>query len=197
VAAEFPDQIHFLVANHDLAQVQNSAIMKDQCNVVARFAQGCRVLFGASAEAVLKAFADFVYSLPVAAITASGIMLMHSLPGPRDMATFDPKFLRRPLTQADYEPGGAVNQLVWGRQQDATALETLARAWFSELFICGHQGQPEGWAAVEPNLLIVDSSHDQGTIAHLNLACTYDLASLVNECLLRISGTGADPRDAA
>ena len=101
-SCQFPGRVHFILANHDVAQVQRLAIMKDGYDLTDRFDRYVDVRLGRDAPAAHQAFARFVYSLPLAAITVSGILFAHSLPSARDIAGFDRTILRRELTDQDY-----------------------------------------------------------------------------------------------
>ena len=177
-ANRFPGQVVFLLSNHDLAQVEKVAVMKDGYNLTQRFINYCTGRYGSEAENVLRALRDYVYSQPLAVITATGLLLAHSLPGGEDLKNFDRTVLSRALTEADYLRQGPVYQLIWGRRQTAEVLGALSKAWWAEVFICGHQLQDTGYGLVEPNLMIVDSSHQQGVILHLDLGQSYTLQDL-------------------
>jgi hypothetical protein len=180
---QFPGRVHFLLANHDMAQVQGQAIMKDGYDLTDRFSRYFKLRFKSDAPAVGSAFADFVYSMPLAAITVTGIFLSHSLPAPRDLPTFDPTILRRPLTPADYARNGPVFQLIWGRHQDQEVLNTLSRAWWADIFICGHQSYDAGSHILGDRLLIIDSSHNHGTFLPIDLARQYTFSDLAASLL--------------
>jgi len=177
-ARQFPGRVHFLLSNHDMAQVQQVAIMKDGYNLTNRFAQHINQHYGSDAPAVHEAFSKFVYSMPLAAITVSGVFFSHSLPGPRELATFDATVVRRELTPADYVRNGAVHQLIWGRRQTQEVLTALSRAWWAELFVCGHQAQDNGYGTLGDRMLILDSSHNHGVFLPVDLSRQYTLPDL-------------------
>jgi hypothetical protein len=177
---EFPGRIHFLLANHDLAQIQNVPIMKDGYDLTDRFTRYLRNRAGADFENAKAAFRELTLSMPLAAITATGIFLSHSLPAARDMITFDSTILRRPLTDADFSRTGSAYQLIWGRSQNQDVLNILSRAWWADLFICGHQGQDDGYAVIGDRMLIIDSCHNHGTFLRIDLSKQYTLDDLVN-----------------
>lgn len=183
---QFPGQVHFLLANHDLAQVQNMAIMKDGYDLTERFSRFMELRFGNNTQAAHDAFRALVYALPLAAVSATGLLLTHSLPSPRDLANFDPSVLRRDLTEADYQRHGAVYQLIWGRNQNQEVLDKLSRAWWADVFICGHQQQDAGSGTIGDRMLIVDSSHNHGSLLHVKLSRAYTLADL-QEALLPLA----------
>ena len=180
-AQEFPGRVHFLLANHDLAQVQGQAIMKDGYDLTQRFDRHFRKCSGDAPEA-LNAFRSFIYSMPLAAITVTGILLAHSLPGARELAGFDTSILRRPLNDADYSRTGSVYSLIWGRGQTPDVFNALARAWWSDLFVCGHQAQDSGFGTIGGRMLVIDSSHNHGVYLKIDLARQYTLEDLINAC---------------
>ncbi|MCL2648017.1 MAG: metallophosphoesterase [Phycisphaerales bacterium] len=175
---QFPGRVHFLLSNHDMAQVQKIAIMKDGYDLTDRFTRYINQYYGSSAPAVHDAFNQFVYSMPLAAITVSGVFFSHSLPGPRDLASFDATIVRRELTLADYARNGPVYQLIWGRYQNQEVLSTLSHAWWAELFVCGHQAQNEGHGILGDRMLIIDSSHNHGVFLPIDLSRQYTLHDL-------------------
>lgn len=178
-AQEFPGQVHFLMANHDLAQVQGVAIMKDGYDLTERFNRYLKTKALLDFSGLQSAFKAFAYSMPLAAITVTGIFLSHSLPGPREIESFDHTLLRRDLTEADFARTGPVYQLIWGRSQTQEVLNTLSKTWWSDLFVCGHQGQDTGYGIVGDRMLIIDSCHNHGTFLYIDLARQYTLQDLV------------------
>lgn len=179
---QYPDRIHFLIANHDLAQVQKVPVTKDGFNLTERFNRHLDLKFGGQAEEVRSALRTFVMSQAIAAISVSGVIMTHSLPGDRDMATFDPTILRRQLKDEDYARGGSVHQLIWGRNQSPEVLSVLSQTWYAEAFICGHQQQDNGWGIFEPNMLIIDSSHVAGSVVLMDLGKEVTMPGL-QECI--------------
>jgi len=177
--AKCPDRVHFLLANHDMAQVQRLAIMKDGYDLTERFTRHVELKYGKTAGNVLTAFREFCYSMPLAAITVTGVFFAHSLPTARDLPKFDATLLRRPLTEADYDRNGPVYQLIWGRFQTQDALNALSKLWWADLFVCGHQPQDAGHGTIGDRMLIIDSSHNHGVYLPLDLSVQYTLADLV------------------
>ena len=180
-ARHFPGRVHFLLANHDMAQVQGVPVMKDGYDLTDRFSRYIDLTYRGDAAKVQAAFRNFVYSMPLAAITVTGLFLSHSLPDPRSVVTFDQTLLRRELTEADYVRNGPIYQLIWGRNQNQEVLNTLGRAWWADLFICGHQAQDEGYGVIGDRMLIIDSSHNHGVFLRIDLARQYTLQDLVTE----------------
>ncbi|HEY4328915.1 MAG TPA: hypothetical protein VGN88_04205 [Phycisphaerae bacterium] len=178
-AEAFPGQVHFLLANHDLAQVHAHPIMKDGYDLTDRFARYFKVRAAGNLAAAVQAFRSYVFTMPLAAITFSGILLTHSLPSPRDMGTFDNTILRRQLIEADFARAGSVYQLIWGRNQTPEVLAALSKAWWCDLFVCGHQAQDAGFGTIADRMLILDSSHNHGAFLQMDLARQYTMKDLV------------------
>ena len=177
-ALKFPGQVHFLLANHDMAQVQRLAIMKDGYDLTDRFSRNLELCFDKQANKVTNALRDYFYSQPLAAITVTGMFLSHSLPTARDLSKFDSAILRRELSEADYARTGSIYKLIWGRFQTQEVLTTLSRIWWAELFVCGHQAQDTGYATIGDRMLIIDSSHNHGVFLPVELSRQYTLADL-------------------
>ncbi len=171
--ASHPEHVHVLLANHELAQVLGSGIVKDGVLVVDAFNEGVDYVFGADAERVNEAIGDFIRSMPLAlrCETPKGdILCSHSLPGPAMMRRFDTTILDRDLVGEDYEPrSGSAQLMVWGRDYDAELLEDLVEAWGVNTFILGHEHVENGAMLVEPNAIVLNSDHERGVCLPIDL----------------------------
>ena len=174
---EFPEQVHLLLGNHDLAQMYDIDILKEGQSSLAVFNQALAVLYREHHQGVLDAMYAYFKSQPLA-VRLDQIIVTHSLPGRREMKTFDPSILQRPLTEKDFRDGGSVESLVWGRRQPATVLEQLQQEWNVVTFINGHQPQETGYSAEAPQI-ILDSCHNHGHYLALNLSATNNWNELV------------------
>ncbi len=175
---EYPDQIHFLLGNHDLAQMTNQDISKAGRIVTFSFLCGLRETYGDGAAEITDAIIDFLGSCALAGRTANRIFLSHSLPRPNEMDRFDPAVLDRKPTRQDLVDGGSGYMLVWGRYQTPAQLEELARRLDADIFICGHQPQEMGYGIPYARLLILASDHSHGVLLPIDLKRSYDMASL-------------------
>src|SRR5437016_11454471 len=63
---DFPGQVHFLMANHDLAQIHGEGIMKAGVSVCEAFSKGLKRDFPTATSAVTVAISEFFLSLPLA-----------------------------------------------------------------------------------------------------------------------------------
>lgn len=175
---EFPDNVFFLQSNHELSQLCAHEIVKGGRSVLHDFEAGVAIRFGASgAGKVLDGVLDYIASLPIAAKTAGGIMLSHSLPSAGFMDFFDPAVLERNPTAADLNPGGSAHALVWGRFQPAEAIERFAAKLGVEIFVVGHTPQEAGFNMIG-RLIILASDHAHGVFLPIDLSRKYAVEEL-------------------
>jgi len=176
---QFPDQVHFLLGNHDLAQTTGREITKAGLATTAAFNDWVSQQFGPDAEELLEALPKLFVTFPLAARTTTGIFMSHSLPGPYAMDQFDATIFSRDYQPADLLRGGSVYELVWGRGHTAEQLEQLSQMLDVQFFIVGHQGQPCGFDCQFDRMIILASDHYEGCFMPLDLSKRYEFEDLV------------------
>ena len=178
---DHPGQVHFLLANHDLAQIHGEGIMKGGVSVCEGFNRGIRRDFKDHATAVQVAVTEFLLSFPLGIRTGNGLFISHSIPGEAEIPTFDYSVFERELTGADYKRRtGPVYQLVWGRKMSPQAAADFADRMGAKLLITGHQPQDAGYAVVGDRMIILASDHNQGVFLPLSLGEEYDIDTAVS-----------------
>lgn len=165
----FPDNVFMLQSNHELAQLTGQEITKGGRSVLLDFERGVAQRYGPAAEQVLAAVKEYIAALPLAARTASGVFLAHSLPDALSLATFDLNVFERVPTPQDLRPGGAAYALVWGRFQPAEMVDYFARRIGVECFVVGHTPQESGYNRVG-RLIIIASDHNHGSFLPIDLS---------------------------
>jgi len=176
---EFPDQVHFLQSNHEMAQLTGKEICKGGRVVTKEYERSLVNLYDRGAGEVLRAVHEYIESFPLAARTANRIFLSHSLPNARDLSTFDAGVIHRDLQPRDYGEGGDAYVMVWGRQHTPDLLDALAKAFDVDWFITGHQPQENGWSVVHERMIILASDHNHGVYLPFDLKkshCVRDLS---------------------
>ena len=177
---DFSSQVHFLLANHDLAQIYGEGIMKAGMSVCEAFNAGLKRDFGTRHLTVSVAISEFLLSLPLAIRTANNLFLCHSLPTDAEIPNFDYTVFDRDLTGPDYQRRtGPVYQLIWGRHMTPAGVEQFADVLGVAVIITGHQPQDTGFAVNGQRHLIIASDHNQGVLIPINLAEEYDMPKLV------------------
>ena len=177
---DFPNQVHFLLANHDLAQIHGEGIMKAGYSVCEAFNAGVKRDFKDRHALVTVAITEFLLTLPLAIRCANGLFFCHSLPTDEQIKSFDFTVFHRELTAPDYKRRvGPVYQLIWGRNVTPAGVEEFAPQVEAKLVITGHQPQDMGYLVNGPRHLIIASDHNQGVFLPLSLSETYDMDALV------------------
>lgn len=177
---DFPNQVHFLLANHDLAQIHGEGIMKAGYGVCEAFNAGVKRDFNDRATLVTVAITEFLLTLPLAIRCANGLFFCHSVPTDDQIKTFDFTVFHRELSAPDYRRRvGPVYQLIWGRNVTPAGVEQFAQQVEASLIVTGHQPQDSGYAINGERHLIIASDHNQGVFLPLSLTETYDMTALV------------------
>jgi hypothetical protein len=177
---DHPEQVHFLFANHDLAQIHGEGIMKAGLSVCEAFTAGVKQAFGERRNAVNVAITELLLSFPLAARTQHGLFFSHSMPTDDQMESFDFTIFDRPLTGEDYlRRKGPVYQLIWGRNISPEGSEKFLEKVDAKLIVTGHQPQESGYLVNGDKHLIIASDHNQGVFLPINLAQEYSMDDLV------------------
>jgi hypothetical protein len=177
---DFPGQVHFLFANHDLAQIHGEGIMKAGQSVCEAFTAGVRRDFAQRATSINVVITEFLLSIPLAARTHTGILFCHSMPTDEQMEKFDYTIFDRPLSGDDYlRRKGPVYQLIWGRNITPAGVERFCEKVDARLIVTGHQPQETGYLVNGDKHLIIASDHNQGVFLAIDLAKQYTMDELV------------------
>ena len=176
---DFPRQVHFMLANHDLAQIHGEGIMKAGLSVCEAFNSGVKRDFKDQATGVTVAITEFLLSFPLA-IRAGNMFFCHSLPTDEQIKTFDFTIFDRDLTGPDYRrKTGPVYQLIWGRNVSPVGVTAFAQKVRADLIITGHQPQESGYLVNGQQHLILASDHNQGVFLPLELGRDYAMPEVV------------------
>jgi hypothetical protein len=179
---DHPNQVHFLLSNHDLAQIHGEGIMKGGMSVCEAFNSGLKRDFGDRSTTVSVAISEFMLSLPLGIRTGNNLFFCHSLPVDSEIANFDYSVFDRALTGADYRRRtGPVYQLIWGRGFSPNAVDQFADTLGVSIIITGHQPQDAGFAINGNRHLIIASDHNQGVLVPVDLSANYDMPKLVRQ----------------
>jgi hypothetical protein len=190
---DFPGQVHFLLANHDLAQIHGEGIMKAGLSVCEAFNAAIKRDFAEHSTLVTVAVTEFLLTLPLAIRCPNGLFFCHSLPNDEQIKTFDfTVFDRDPLLPEDYRRRtGPVYQLIWGRKVTPAGVAEFAEKMEAKIIVTGHQPQEMGYAVNGYKHLIIASDHNQGVFLPVDLSQRYDINTLVQR-LKKFVALGAD-----
>ncbi|MEM8873701.1 MAG: metallophosphoesterase [Planctomycetota bacterium] len=181
---DFPEQVHFILANHDLAQIFGEGIMKAGLSVCEAYTKGIKNHFGETGGALVESvMTEFFLALPLAVSTPGGTFVCHSLPQDEQIDDFDyTVFKRERLKKPDYQRRtGPAYQLIWGRNMSPATTEKFAENVGANVIITGHQPQDSGFMVNGDKHLIIASDHAQGVLLPIDCGEKYEMADLVSK----------------
>jgi hypothetical protein len=180
----YPEQVHPILANHELSQATNRAITKGGCELVSKFVSGVECVFGKSAPDILAAITTFIFAMPLAVQSKSGLMCCHSLPNEDDMDLFDINIINRELVLKDMtNMDGSACMLVWGRRQSHKQINTLAKNWGVKLFCLGHAWVSEGIEMASDKALLLNSDHKNGVVLPIDLSAIQNAGTTMQSAI--------------
>jgi hypothetical protein len=177
---DFPEQVHFLQSNHELAQLTGYPIAKNGRAVIDEFNRSVAIAYGEHrADEVLAALNEFIASFPLSVVTENRIWMSHSLPNAYDMQDFDPGIFERQPTIKDLTDNKSIFSLVWGRRHTPEQIEALAKLLDVDIFITGHQPQEMGFNVLFDRLIILASEHSHGSFLPFDLSRRQTVEELI------------------
>lgn len=181
---EYPDRFHFLLSNHELAELGDFPICKSKRMLNLQFRAGIVELYGqAAADKIRGAYMQFISTCPLAIRTVGGTFISHTLPDRCDVNGFNLNVFERPLTPADWQPGSDVFRLVWGRDYRPANAAAFAKIVNAKLLIHGHEPIADGVSVPNPQQIILDCCSGRAAYAILPIVQTLTQ----NEALARVS----------
>jgi len=151
---QFPERFHFLLGNHELAELNDHLITKSGQVLNLCFRAGLQEMYGDDSQRVRDAAMRFLQTCPVAMRLDSGVFVCHGCPNLVAENGFDADFFSRALTPEDMVIDTDVFRLVWGRDFRQENAEAFAKCVGARVLIHGHEPCPEGFA-VPNNLQII------------------------------------------
>jgi hypothetical protein len=175
---KFPDRVHILLGNHEMAQVTGGEVLKNGQPMVRSLNAGILATYCENGTIVMDFLKDFILSLPLVARTENRLWLSHSLPTMRHLDNFDNSIFDKVLTLQDMKDNLSLHALAWDRRHGLKCLEKLSEMWDADIFVVGHQPQAQGCAHEHPQLIILASDHVHGCILPIDLEKKYEAEQL-------------------
>jgi hypothetical protein len=174
----YPDQVHFVMGNHDTACINSAEVMKNGKEMNRAMSSALDREFRDASGDVKLAIKQFLFSQPLAIRCSNRVWLSHSLPNDQSADTFDAGVFERELQISDCVKPGPAYVLTWGRRHSQSTLDKLAARLGVDLFVLGHQPQQQGWKQAGTNLIILASDHNHGCLVELDLARSWSAEEL-------------------
>jgi hypothetical protein len=160
---QFPDRVHLLLGNHELAQWTGQWIAKGNHDSNELFRQGVKTAYGQSAEEIYAGYLELFAVVPLAVRTPNRVFISHSLPRQAHLDTFDPAVLEQDDPQPkEFLPGGSLHALVWGRDSTAATVTAFLHKVDADLLITGHIPCENGYQVPNDKQLILDCMGSPG-----------------------------------
>jgi hypothetical protein len=175
----YPERVHFLLGNHELAEMSDYPIQKNRVLLNLMFRLGLQQMYGPAAEPVREAMLRFFWSCPLAVRLPHDIFIAHSLPEFTDSREFDPSVLKRPLTPADCLEQADVFRMLWGRDYRRANAKAFAESVGARLLITGHEPCQEGFVAPNDLQIVLDCCGEKAAYALLPVGPALSHAQLM------------------
>lgn len=154
--AKYPDRVHFMLSNHELAELTEYPILKVGKMLNLMFRLGISEMYGSASEKIREAYLSFIASCPLGVRLPGDIFCCHSSPEKCDAKGFDTTVFDRELTGADLKEGSDVFAMVWGRDYRPENAEAFARLVEAKVLIHGHTPCEKGFNAPNDTQIILD-----------------------------------------
>jgi hypothetical protein len=154
---QFPERVHLLPGNHEMAQMTGRPVGKGNESYNELFVEGVKAGYGTAWGEIHKAYLDLMKALPLVVRTPNRVFISHSLIPERNLPAFDPAQLQADkYEEKDYQPGGMVYGLLWGRDTSQETADEFLRKVDADLLISGHIPTDTGYDMPNTKQLIVD-----------------------------------------
>ncbi len=157
----YPDRVHFLLGNHELAELTDYPIQKNRQMLNVLFRMGLEQMYGAESERVREALLGFLRTCPLAVRITGGVFVCHSIPEGLDERPFDQTIFSRPLDPLVFYERGDIFHLVWGRDHCPENARAFAELMGARVLIHGHEPCADGYAVPNPHQVILDCCGDR------------------------------------
>ncbi len=170
---QYPERVHFLLSNHEWAELLDYPIRKNEKLLNLLFRLGLQEMYGAASESVRQAYLEFIRTCPLAMRLPGGVFICHSAPEGVDRRRFDAGIFERDLQFEDFREQGDVYHLLWGRDYRPENARAFARLVGARVLIHGHEPCPEGYHVPNDVQIILDCCGDNACYVLLAVGPEY------------------------
>lgn len=179
LVARHPGRVHFILGNHELAEMSDYPIQKNRQLLNVQFRLGLRHMYGPASEEVRLAYVRFLWTCPLAVRLPSGIFVSHSLPEGTDGQGFEPSVLLRELRREDCVEQADVFRLLWGRDYRRENAQAFMELVGARLLITGHEPCSEGFVVPNDAQVILDCCGPRAAYAILPVAAELSQSQII------------------
>jgi len=154
---QYPDRVHMLLGNHEMAQWANRMVLKDDRDLNTLFLDGVREAYGPKGTEIYEMYLRLFRSLPFALRTPNRVFISHSLPRQKAVQTFELRHLETDsFPPEELTVGGSVYELLWGRDTRAETCAEFLKKVDCDWLVSGHIACDTGYSMPSPRQLILD-----------------------------------------
>jgi hypothetical protein len=175
----YPDRLHFLLGNHELAELTDYPIQKNRQMLNILFRMGLEQMYGPESGRVREALLGFLRTCPLAVRMSGGVFVCHSIPEGLDEDPFDPAIFFRPLDPLEFYERADIFRMVWGRDHRAENARAFADLVQARVLIHGHEPCPNGFAVPNPHQVILDCCGERACYVVLSTEREWTQAEVV------------------
>jgi hypothetical protein len=161
--AKYPDRLHFIMSNHEWAELMEYPILKSKKMLNLMFRLGMQQSYGPAAEKVREAYLAFLRSCPLGVRLPGGVLICHSAPEQSDENSFDATLFDRELDVTDWQEQGDMFRMLWGRDYRPENAHAFARQVKAKVLIHGHEPCPDGYRVPNDTQIILDCCADKAS----------------------------------
>lgn len=165
--SQFPDRVHYLPGNHEMAQWTGRKIMKGDDDLNEQFRLGALAAYGQAAMPdIYRTYLELFQACPLGLLTPNHVFLSHTLVPAKHLAGFRVSQLEQDAyTDKDLQPGGVVYSILWGRDTDAATVATFLQRVGADLLVTGHIPADDGFTVPNDRQVTLDCSTSPGGYA--------------------------------
>jgi len=167
--AQYPDRVHFLLSNHEWAELTDYPILKAKRKLNLVFRLGVTEAYGPAADKVRSSYMPFIASCPLAVRLPGEVFVCHSVPEGVDRGRYDRTIFDRPLEADDLKEHSDLFWLLWGRDYRPENARAFAEMVHARVLINGHDPCPEGFNVPNDTQIVLDCCGDKACCVILPL----------------------------
>jgi hypothetical protein len=158
---QFPRQVHYLLGNHELSQVTNRQISKNNIDLNQSFNLGIAYAYPGAADQIIEAYKKLISVIPAMIFLPNQVCISHSLPDKSRVGAFEVARLEMvPEQDSDLLPGGNLHSLVWGRDTSLENAENFLNKVNCKWLVTGHIPCYQGFDYTNSRQIILDAHFD-------------------------------------
>jgi hypothetical protein len=155
---QYPDRVHMLLGNHEMAQWANRMVLKEDRDLNVLFLDGvCEAYGPTKGPEIYEMYMRLFGILPFALRTTNRVFISHSLPRQKALATFQLRHLETDaFPPEELTVGGTVYELLWGRDTRTETCNEFLKKVDCDWLVSGHISCDTGFIMPNPRQLILD-----------------------------------------